>query len=311
MEIPGVEYVYSTSSPGSSFAIVRFKVGEDEEKSIVKLYNKMYANFDLIPPGASTAPHQAPLHRRRADPRADALERPRGRLHAAPDRGADRRSDQGHPRRLRDPAHRRRATTGAGPPRPGAAGRLPARAGDGGGRPHRDEPRDCGPAASAATTARSSWTPRASWSAPTTWGAWSSGPRTGGRCTCAMSPASWTGRRSRARTSSSASAGGPPGARASPRTGPGRRQDYPAVTISVAKRKGTNAIVIADKVLAKVESLKGVLIPREVQVVRHPQLRRDGAGEVQRTPEAPHPGDGLGGHPDCRCSWAGAPPSWS
>jgi len=32
------------------------------------------------------------------------------------------------------------------------------------------------------------------------------------------------------------------------------------------KRKGTNAIVIADNVLAKVESLKGVLIPREVQV---------------------------------------------
>ena len=54
MEIPGVEYVYSTSSPGQSFAVVRFKVGEDEEKSIVKLYNKMYANFDLIPPGAST-----------------------------------------------------------------------------------------------------------------------------------------------------------------------------------------------------------------------------------------------------------------
>src|SRR5512137_2977027 len=54
MEIPGVEYVYSTSSPGQSFAVVRFKVGEDEEKSIVKLYNKMYANFDLVPPGATT-----------------------------------------------------------------------------------------------------------------------------------------------------------------------------------------------------------------------------------------------------------------
>jgi multidrug efflux pump subunit AcrB len=54
MEIPGVEYVYSISSPGLGFAIVRFKVGEDEEKSIVKLYNKMYANFDLIPPGATT-----------------------------------------------------------------------------------------------------------------------------------------------------------------------------------------------------------------------------------------------------------------
>ena len=53
-EIPGVEYIYSTSAPGQSMAIVRFKVGEDEEKSIVRLNQKMFANFDLIPPGAST-----------------------------------------------------------------------------------------------------------------------------------------------------------------------------------------------------------------------------------------------------------------
>jgi multidrug efflux pump subunit AcrB len=52
-EIPGVEYIYSTSSPGGSMAIVRFLVGEDEEKSIVRLNQKMFANFDLIPPGAS------------------------------------------------------------------------------------------------------------------------------------------------------------------------------------------------------------------------------------------------------------------
>src|SRR5688500_10448191 len=52
-EIPGVEYIYSTSQPGGSMAIVRFNVGEDEEKSIVKLNQKMHANFDLIPPGAT------------------------------------------------------------------------------------------------------------------------------------------------------------------------------------------------------------------------------------------------------------------
>jgi multidrug efflux pump subunit AcrB len=52
-EIPGVEYIYSTSSPGQSLAVVRFYVGEDEEESIVKLNQKMFANFDLIPPGAS------------------------------------------------------------------------------------------------------------------------------------------------------------------------------------------------------------------------------------------------------------------
>jgi multidrug efflux pump subunit AcrB len=52
-EIPGVEYIYSTSRPGGALAIVRFRVGEDEENSIVKLNQKMFANFDLIPPGAS------------------------------------------------------------------------------------------------------------------------------------------------------------------------------------------------------------------------------------------------------------------
>ena len=53
LEIPGVEYVYSTSRPHSSLVVVRFKVGEDEERSIVKLNQKLLANFDIIPQGAS------------------------------------------------------------------------------------------------------------------------------------------------------------------------------------------------------------------------------------------------------------------
>ena len=52
-EIPGVEYIYSTSSPGASIAIVRFKIGENEENAIVRLNQKLFANFDLMPPGAS------------------------------------------------------------------------------------------------------------------------------------------------------------------------------------------------------------------------------------------------------------------
>ncbi|MFA6956103.1 MAG: efflux RND transporter permease subunit [Thermoanaerobaculia bacterium] len=50
-EIPGVEYVYSTSSPGMSMAIVRFKVGQKEEDAIVRLNQKLSANADIIPPG--------------------------------------------------------------------------------------------------------------------------------------------------------------------------------------------------------------------------------------------------------------------
>ncbi|MDE3165457.1 MAG: efflux RND transporter permease subunit, partial [Acidobacteriota bacterium] len=52
-EIPGVEYIYSTSSPGMSLVIVRFFVGQDEEKSIVRLNQKLAANMDVIPPGAT------------------------------------------------------------------------------------------------------------------------------------------------------------------------------------------------------------------------------------------------------------------
>ena len=52
-EVPGVEYVYSTASPGSAMTTVRFYVGEDTEKSLVKVYDKLYAHLDWIPPGCS------------------------------------------------------------------------------------------------------------------------------------------------------------------------------------------------------------------------------------------------------------------
>ncbi len=52
-EVPGVEYIYSTSSAGLSMVIVRFRVGEQEEPALVRLNQKLASNFDLIPPGAS------------------------------------------------------------------------------------------------------------------------------------------------------------------------------------------------------------------------------------------------------------------
>ncbi len=52
-EIKGVEYIYSVSKPGMSMAVVRFYVGQDMESSIVKLYNKLMSNYDKIPPGVS------------------------------------------------------------------------------------------------------------------------------------------------------------------------------------------------------------------------------------------------------------------
>ena len=52
-EIPGVEYVYSISHPGLSMVIVRYYVGTNEDDAIVRTYNKLYSNFDRIPQGVS------------------------------------------------------------------------------------------------------------------------------------------------------------------------------------------------------------------------------------------------------------------
>jgi multidrug efflux pump subunit AcrB len=52
-EIPGVEYVYSTSSQGSSLVIARFLVGTRQEDALVKVYSKLFSNMDRFPQGAS------------------------------------------------------------------------------------------------------------------------------------------------------------------------------------------------------------------------------------------------------------------
>jgi multidrug efflux pump subunit AcrB len=50
-EIPGVEYIYSTSRESESLVIVRFKVGQDVERSLVKVTEKLRSNLDRIPHG--------------------------------------------------------------------------------------------------------------------------------------------------------------------------------------------------------------------------------------------------------------------
>ena len=52
-ELPGVEYIYSTSMPGQCMLIARFYVGVDQESAIVSLNQKLQTNFDRIPPGVS------------------------------------------------------------------------------------------------------------------------------------------------------------------------------------------------------------------------------------------------------------------
>ena len=59
-----------------------------------------------------------------------------------------------------------------------------------------------------------------------------------------------------------------------------------AVTLSLAKRPGANAVQVVETVLAKVDTLKGTLIPTDVDGERHPQLRRNRGGKIQRAAAA-------------------------
>ncbi|PIE64973.1 MAG: multidrug transporter AcrB [Desulfobacterales bacterium] len=52
-ELPDVEYIYSTSMTGKSMLVVRFFVGADLENAIVRLNQKLETNFDRIPHNVS------------------------------------------------------------------------------------------------------------------------------------------------------------------------------------------------------------------------------------------------------------------
>ncbi len=52
-QIDGVEYVYSMSREGQAIITVRYYVGEDRERSLVKLYKKLDEHVDIVPPGVT------------------------------------------------------------------------------------------------------------------------------------------------------------------------------------------------------------------------------------------------------------------
>lgn len=51
--IPGVEYVYATAMEEQAMVIVQFYVGEDIERSFVKLYNEINKHMDRMPQGVT------------------------------------------------------------------------------------------------------------------------------------------------------------------------------------------------------------------------------------------------------------------
>ena len=52
-EVPGLEYLYSTSSPGRAMIIARFYVGEDEDRALVRIQQKLAAAAEVLPREAS------------------------------------------------------------------------------------------------------------------------------------------------------------------------------------------------------------------------------------------------------------------
>ena len=52
-QIDGVEHVYSMSHRDQSMVTVRFYVGQDRERAMVKIRDKIDGNQDLVPPGVS------------------------------------------------------------------------------------------------------------------------------------------------------------------------------------------------------------------------------------------------------------------
>ena len=51
--IDGVEYVYSMSRADQAVITVRFYVGQDRERSLVKLFKKLNENVDRVAPGVA------------------------------------------------------------------------------------------------------------------------------------------------------------------------------------------------------------------------------------------------------------------
>jgi len=273
-EIPGVEYVYSTTRPGLSMAVVRYKVGENQEDSIVKLYNKLYSHFDLIPPGASK-----PLIKPRSIDDVPILaltlwsSRYDGytlRRVAAQIEGEIKNIDDvslthitgGERRQIRvllDPVKMAAVNVAPAMIVP-AVERANQRLEAGEFAAQNQEfnvqtgdflrtSEDVGAVVVGVSAGRPVYLRDVA--------SVQDGPE---------EPANYVlfGFGNRAVGPGLAPAAGFETDKAGPRAGP--TGEFPAVTIAVSKRKGTNAVVVADRVLEKIATLRGSVIPSEVQV---------------------------------------------
>jgi len=52
-EMEGLDDLYSLAQPGFAIVTAKFRVGEDMEKALVKIYNKVWSNIDQVPSGVT------------------------------------------------------------------------------------------------------------------------------------------------------------------------------------------------------------------------------------------------------------------
>ncbi|HEY4744852.1 MAG TPA: efflux RND transporter permease subunit, partial [Desulfuromonadaceae bacterium] len=263
-EIAGVEYLYSMSRPGMGIITVRFLVGQNMEESLVKLYNKVMSNRTLLPPGAGE-PLVAP--KSIDDVPIMSLTLWSGRY--------DHATLRTLAREVADTL--KKGTNTAEVEVKGGLSRQV--------RVVLDAPRLAGYGLSPLQVATALQKGNASLPS----GSFSSANKellvnTGGfledaeavrRLVVGVHDAKPVYLADVARVEDGArepddyvfmglGPGAPSVKGQNPQVNP--QADYPAVTISVAKRKGANATWVAEDLLARVESLKGTLIPADVQV---------------------------------------------
>ena len=222
---------------------MRFLVGQDEEKSIVRLNQKLHANLDLIPPGASpplvkprsiddvpilaltlSSKRYGDFELRRIAAQVDDTIKQVPDVSAVTLIGGQRREirialDRGKPGGLQPFAASGGRRAGAFQPAP-AFGRVRQRQP---GIPAGNRASSCAPPTTCAT-----W-----------WPAWP----TASRSSCATSP--------------QVTDGGEEPSQYVRIAHDGQASFYPAVTIAISKRKGTNAVIVAENVLQRIEPLQG------------------------------------------------------
>ena len=265
-QIAGIEHTYSVSRPGVAVLTVQFKVGVPRTEALVRLYDVLNANQDWLPrdlgtlppivkpKGIDDVPVLAATLWSRDDTAAHDLERVARSIEAELKRVPGTREVQtiGGPGRVvqvaLDPARLRergvdvvrlKATLAAanlGMP----SGAVLDTAG-------------CGRADAHA------WRPASTCAPPTRWATWWWASTPADRCTCARSRASRPVPRSPRPT-----CGTRPVWRARRRRAAGGV--HPALTITVTKKPGQNAVDVARAVRDRLDELRNTVLPPDVQL---------------------------------------------